>query len=632
MDTVLLSEQRGMKDGKKMLMDLVHYRTYAKTKTNGKREAREETITRVKDMHQWRFPELHDEIEDAFKEVYKGKVVPSMRSLQFSGPPLLKSHARCFNCSYSPLTTWKDFADLFWLSMNGVGVGYSIQKEHINQLPTIRLSDIETFVIEDSKEGWSDSIIALLENPLVRFDYTLVRPKGAKISSGGVSSGPGILLEAHQKIRKILLEHIGVKLCPINCFDIMCFILNAVVVGGVRRSASIALFSDDDELMLNSKFGDWWEDNPQRARANISAVIDRKDKSLKDKIEYVTRKCFESNSGEPGIFLSNDCLNYGGNPCLEISLRNKGLCNLTEINATKCFSEEDFFNAVYSATIIGTLQASYTDFKYIHPDWKKNAEEDALLGVSITGQAQAWPFLTDKLLKEGAELAKEVNRDWAEKIYIYPAARITTTKPSGTTSAWWGTTSGIHAAHSEYYLRRVRVDKKDEFGKYLLTHYRLNEANSNEFLEKDHFSDENIIVAMPIKMNNAIFRGNENSISLLERAKHIFNNWIKPGHTSGPNTHNVSLTVSYKPNEQEEIIKWMCDNSDSWAGISLLPYDGGTYIQAPFEEISELEYYEWVDNKLPSEIDFGSITFGEEDIEAKLGELACVGANGCEII
>lgn len=617
-------------DGRKILQDLVHYRTYAATLPSGKKEDKTQVIDRVKNMHIEKFPELKEDIELAFKEVYEGLVVPSMRTMQFAGKAMARSNARCYNCAYAALTEWKDFGDLFWLMMNGVGTGYSVQYQHIKTLPIIETGQEKTFLIFDTKEGWADAIITLLKNPKVKFIYSMLRPKGAPLSTGGVSGGPELFEEALEKIRIVLNNAIGRHLTSVECFDIMCFMADAVVAGGVRRTATIALFDKDDDGMLNAKSGEWYINNPQRARANISAILERDDAEFEMNLRHILKMCFEGGSGEPGIALTNNSKEYGFNPCLEISIKHRGLCNLTEINVSNIENVYDFYRAAGSASAIGTLQASYTNFNYLHPDWKKNAEEEALLGVSLTGQAQNWALLIPEVLSHGALIVEETNKLWSDLLGINPAARCTTTKPSGSTSAWWGTTSGIHAAHSDYYLRRVRVDRKDSFGKFLINEYGENESGTDSFIETDAMSPENIIVTMPIKMEGSITRSSESSISLMDRAKHIYNNWIKPGHKKGPNTHNVSLTVSYKTEEQEEIIEWMIKNKNSWSGISLLPYDGAHYIQAPFEEINEESFNLWR-NIIPKKIDFSQINFSQM-VDKRINDLSCVGPNGCEVI
>ncbi len=512
--------------------------------------------------------------------------------------------------------------------MNGVGTGYSVQSHHVEQLPVISNGNSGIVTLPDTKEGWADGLYYLLTNRKVKFDLSKIRPKGSAISTGGTASGPEPLAAAYENIRSVLDGAVGRQLTPLEAFDIMCYVADVVVVGGVRRAATIALFDKDDTEMLTAKSGAWWMENPQRARANISAVVDRNKAEHKETISAILEQTFSNGTGEPGIFLTND-IDMGSNPCMEVALRDHGFCNLTEINAEACKTREEFLNAVESATTIGTLQASYTNFTYLQPEWRKNAEEDALLGVSITGQAANWNLLDEDTLRAGANLSKNVNERIAEKIEINPAARITTTKPSGSTSSWWGTTSGIHAAHAPFYLRRIRVDRKDAFGQYLIETFGESSPNSGSFIELDEFSKENIIVTIPMQMKNAILREEESAIELMERAKHIYRNWIENGHVRGENTHNVSLTVSYKPEEMEAVKAWMVENSDAWTGISLLPYDGGSYTQTPFEEISEFEYHQWL-RKIPTSVDFGAINYGGTSDE-RLGEIACAGG-ACEIV
>lgn len=909
-------------------------------------------------MHQEEFPSHSEDIEKAFDLVHQGFLVPSMRFMQFAGQAIQRSNARGYNCSYTALETFKDFSDLFWLLMNGCGTGYSVQKYHVDQLPTIKAGYKFTFVIPDNKEGWADSLIYLLQNPSTVFNYSKIRPKGALISSGGTASGPESLEEMIENVRRVLLKADGRKLTSFECFDIMCLVAQCVVVGGVRRAATIALFDFEDEEMFNAKSGEWWKQHPEFGRANISVILDRNHPNFQERLRYSLQKTFDSGCGEPGITLKNAPLTGGFNPCAEISLLNrqhcvsgdtplitrdgivdiqdaigkeieiwngrkwssvtplqtgtnqkivrvafgdgshldcteehrfsvknrfqnefsevmakdlmkfgnytiqmqpfememdKGIsitnpytlgaivgdgcvhtqkdgykrvfidlygekdfsmpvegkrgvitskknvnlssvrvncrdsvdislaedlkynnqslrqlfswnkesilqflagwidadgseiktggirlyisnesrasiiqllltkagirsslclcspkgfqtnkgerkedlfylqitdcslipchrvdtsrghkskakgkyvtvrsveelpglhdvycfeekethqavfgnvltyqCNLTEINVAACNSEAEFFKAAEAAALIGTLQASYTDFDYIHPDWKKNCDDEALLGVSITAQAEGWELLSSPgVLKKAASIVRETNETWAKKIGIKPAARLTTTKPSGNTSAWLGTTSGIHAAHSDFYLRRLRVDRKDAFGIYLIARYGENEAQSGSFIESDAFDPESIVVSVPINKKGAITRNQETPIDLLNRMKFIRENWIAPGHVYGDDTHNVSLTLNYKLGEEQELTEWMIDNAEYWAGISLLPYDGGTYIQTPFEEITEQEYYEWLE-KTPSEIDFSSVRFSSTH-DSRLGEVACGGKDACEI-
>jgi ribonucleoside-triphosphate reductase (thioredoxin) len=613
-----------------LLRDLVHYRTYATTLEGGHRETRAEVINRVKTMHQDRFGAHTDAIEKAFAFVHAEQVVPSMRTMQFAGEAMLRSHARGYNCAFTTLTSWRDFADVFWLLMNGVGAGFSVQSQHVSQLPAVSAgTDAKTYTIPDNKEGWADSIFWLLSNPAVRFVYSSIRERGSSLSTGGTASGPESLRVMHENIRALLRRAIGRKLTPIEAHDVMCLMADVVVVGGVRRAALISLFDRHDEKMMAAKLGTWWETHPYRARANNSAVILRTASTFSDDLRDVLGACFSSQCGEPGISLTNDP-DYGFNPCHEISLRNGQLCNLSEVNAASCASPQEFYAAVESAAIIGTLQASYTDFPYLQPKWRENCERDALLGVSITGQAQVWPLLCQPgILRTAAHIAVETNRLWAKRLGIRPAARVTTTKPSGTTSAWLGTTSGIHAAHAEFFLRRVRVDRNDEFGRYFTNHFGVGDANSGSFIENDAFSPENVVITVPMRMTGSIRRNQESATALMDRAKHVYSNWILPGHVEGPNTHNVSLTVPYLPEEENEVLDWMRRNRDSWSGISLLPYNGGTYQQAPFEEITA-EEFELRSISTPK-VDFAGLRFAERAPDTEvIREMACAGG-ACEV-
>ena len=429
---------------KEFLSNLVHYRSYAKYLPDQlRRETKVETIVRNADMHCRKFPHLHLEITEAYKEVAEGRVVPSMRSFQFAGEAIERRANRMFNCAFLNITEFKDFADIFYMSMSGCGVGYSVRKRHISQLPAIKDGWVDVpFKVEDSAEGWCDSLMKLLENPFQQFDYSGIRAAGTPLSTGGTASGPKALIHMEAEVRHILRKAIGRQLTSFECHRIACMIADCVVVGGVRRGALIVLFDYDDHEMLHCKAGNWWEKYPELARSNNSAVVRKDDPEFVLKASNVIDACFDGGQAEPALILTNDD-DYGVNPCAEISIKSRGVCNLTEINIARCFSLEEFLSAVKAATIIGTLQASYTDFKYVHPDWKKNAEEEALLGVSITGQAENQAMMSEENLSKGAAYAIEVNKEWAAKLGIRPARRITTTKPSGTSSSWLGTTAGI---------------------------------------------------------------------------------------------------------------------------------------------------------------------------------------------
>jgi ribonucleoside-diphosphate reductase alpha chain len=607
---------------KEFLSQLTHFRTYAKyLPEEQRREGIAETITRNMSMHVKKFPQLEEEIVLAYDSVFKKLCVPSMRSFQFAGEAIEKRNNRMFNCSAIAITSFRDIADLFYMSMSGCGVGYSVKNIHIQNLNKIKEGFVcKPFVINDSAEGWCDSLLALFENPDQQFDYTEIRSSGTPLSTGGQASGPKALIHMHASIRWILRKCVGRKLTSFEVHRICCLVADCVVVGGVRRSALIAIFDYDDIEMLNCKAGKWWEKYPELARANNSACLAKDDPDFKEKAELVINACFEGGQAEPGLSWSNDP-NYLWNPCHEISLKSRGVCNLTEVNVAKCFSREQFFKAIESATIIGTLQATYTDFKYVQAEWKKNAEEEALLGVSITGQAENIAILTEENLREGARIAVETNKIWAKKLGINPAKRITTTKPSGTTSSWLGTTAGIHAGHEIRYLRRVRLARETSLGKALL-------KNFGEFCIDDPTSSSDMIISVPVRMyDNVLLRSQETALQCLERMKKLYTNWIVPGHIEGPNTHNISLTINYREHEKESIKEWMINNKDFYYGISLIPFDGGDYSYLPYSQAIHPEVFEILEkgfNKCASEFDFNSIREKKDHTDFK-AEAACAG-------
>lgn len=616
--------------GSRLLSDLVFVRTYSETLANGRKEKVEQTINRTREMHAEKFPEYAEEIRAAFESVHDRRVVPSMRSMQFAGYAISRSNVRIYNCAYTPIESFKDFADAAFISMNGAGIGFSVQHRHVSKLPEITLDGQDLLcLVPDTKEGWADSILLLLQNPMMSFDYSQIRAKGSPLSTGGTASGPESLQLLHELIRKILMFAVGRQLRPIEVHDIMCHIGDLVFCGGVRRTALISLFDVDDQDMLTCKHGEWWKDNPQRARANNSAVIHRDDPMVELRMRYVMEMCFASNAGEPGIFMTND-YDWGANPCVEIALRARQFCNLTEINLSQCDTPAKFFKAAEVAAIIGTLQATYTDFSYIDPRWKQNCEEEALLGVSITGQAEAVDWLTEDMLEEGARIMLRVNAEWAKRLGIKPAARIGCTKPSGSTSAWLGTTSGVHAAHDNYYLRRVRVDKEANapIVKYLTDIFGLSEPMTEGVVERDAYSNDVVVVTVPICKRHAVKRHEESAIQLMERAKRVYDHWIVPSHRAGANYHNVSLTVNYKPEEKQNVMDWIVANRSSFTGVSLLPFDGSSYIQMPFESITEDKFWQWA-YRYPRGIDLFALDYsGTRD--ARKGEAACAGG-ACEI-
>jgi ribonucleoside-diphosphate reductase alpha chain len=577
-------------------------------------------------MHQTKFPQLKDEIEEAYKLVYDKKVLPSMRSLQFAGKPIELNNARIFNCSFLPLDDWRSFSEIMFLLLSGCGVGYSVQTHHIEQLPEIKVpTKQKRYLIGDSIEGWADAVRMLCKAyftgaPLPLFDYRDIRAKGAQlITVGGKAPGPEPLKECLFNLQKVFeRKQNGDKLTSLDAHDMACHIADAVLSGGIRRAALISLFNLDDEDMLTCKFGAWWEQNPQRGRANNSAVVMRH-KIDEEEFFKLWKKIELSGSGEPGIYFSND-KDWGTNPCCEIALRSYQFCNLCEVNVSNVESQEDLNERVRVGAFIGTLQAAYTDFHYLRDIWRKTTEKDALLGVGMTGIGSGAILAYD--LKKAADLAKAENARVAEIIGVNKAARVTTVKPSGTSSLVLGTSSGIHAWHNDFYIRRIRVGKNEAIYNYLA-------INHPELVEDDFFKPTiQAVISVPQKAPAGSILRTENVIDMLERTKRFNIQWVKKGHRKGANTNNVSATVSINENEWEQVGNWMWENKDTFNGLSVLPYFGGSYTQAPFEDITEEQFNEMAQHL--HNIDLSKIVEFTDDT-ALMDQAACAGG-ACEIV
>ena len=610
-----------------ILSEITTYMKYSKFRPElNRRETWEELVTRNKEMHQNKFPQLKNEIEEAYKLVYDKKVLPSMRSLQFAGKPIELNNARIFNCSFLPIDDWRSFSEIMFLLLSGCGVGYSVQKHHIEQLPEIKIPiKTKRYLVGDSIEGWADAVRMLCKAyftgaPLPLFDFRDIRPKGAQlITVGGKAPGPEPLKECLFNLQKVFdRKKNGEKITPLEAHDMACHIADAVLSGGIRRAALISLFNLDDEEMLTCKFGNWWEENPQRGRANNSAVVIRH-KIDEEEFFKLWKKIELSNSGEPGIYFSND-KDWGTNPCCEIALRSYQFCNLCEVNVSNIESQEDLNERVRVGAFIGTLQAAYTDFHYLRDVWRKTTEKDALLGVGMTGIGSGTILAYD--LKKAADLAKEENARVAELIGVNKAARVTTVKPSGTSSLVLGTASGIHAWHNDFYIRRIRVGKNEAIYSYLA-------ANHPELVEDDFFKPTiQAVISVPQRAPQGSILRNENVIDMLERVKRFNTQWVKKGHRRGANTNNVSATVSINEGEWEQVGQWMWDNKDTFNGLSVLPYFGGTYTQAPFEDITEEQFNEMAQHL--HSIDLSKVVeFSDET--ALMDQAACAGG-ACEIV
>tara|TARA_Y100000593_G_scaffold95018_1_gene198349 strand:+ start:6046 stop:7905 length:1860 start_codon:yes stop_codon:yes gene_type:complete len=617
-----------MNTANKILSDITVHMKYARfLPDKNRRETWEELVTRNKQMHLKKFPNLAFEIEEAYKFVYDKKILPSMRSMQFAGKPIEISPNRIFNCAYCPIDDYRVFGEIMFLLLGGTGVGFSVQRHHVEKLPSILKPNrrrTRRFLIGDSIEGWSDAVTALIKSYFkgtssLRFDYSDIRAKGERlVTSGGKAPGPQPLKECLVKVEGILDEkENGERLTSIEVHDIVCHVADAVLAGGIRRAALISLFSIDDEDMLAAKSGNWWEINPQRGRANNSAVIMRH-RIDKQRFMNIWERIKASGCGEPGIYLTND-KEYGCNPCCEIALRPYQFCNLTEVNVNDVNSQEEYEERVRAASLIGTLQASYTDFHYLRPVWQRNTEKDYLIGVSMTGIASGNIFGLN--IKSASKAVVEENARIAKIIGIKPAARCTTTKPAGTTSLVLGTSSGIHAWHSDFYIRRLRVGKNEAIYNYLSTKHP-------ELVEDEYFRPhDTAVISVPQKAPDTAITRSETALNLLERVKEVHINWVKPGHRSGQNTNNVSATITVKDHEWEEVGEWMWANRRHYNGLSILPHDGGTYRQAPFQEFTEQEYEEMLKHLI--DIDLTQV-FEIEDETDLTGEVACAGG-ACEL-
>jgi len=622
-----IKTQINMDLGLEALSSITVFSKYAKYLPKLKRrETWDEIVDRYQEMMINKYPKLEEAIVESAKFIRDKKVLPSMRAMQFAGLALEVNNARGYNCAYLPVDSLYSFSETMFLLLGGSGVGFSVQKHHVEQLPIIIKQEtykMRNYLIEDSIMGWADSIKMLMKfyfegGPKPKFDFRAIRHKGARlVTAGGKAPGPEPL--------KICISHIdavmerkenGQKLSPLEAHDIMCHIANSVLAGGIRRSAMISLFSHDDEEMITCKYGDWWETNEQRGRSNNSAVLER-GQIGEEEFKSLWKRIEASGSGEPGIYWTNN-KDWGTNPCCEIGLRPFQFCNLCEVNVSDVEDQEDLNNRVAVASFFGTLQAGFVDFHYLRPIWQKTTAKDALLGIGMTGIGSG------EVLKYNLELvantAKTVNQDISAIIGTNEAARITCIKPSGTTSLVLGTASGIHAWHAPYYLRTMRFNKSEDLAMYL-------EINHPELCEDDVLRPKDTLcVRIPVKAPEGSILRTESPLNTLERVKKFATEWILPGHINGDNTHNVSATISIT-DEWEVIGQWMWDNREVYNGLSVLPYFGGSYKQAPFEDITKEQYEEKIISL--QSVDLTKVT--ELDDSVDFGQVAACAGGACEI-
>ena len=623
-----------------------------------RRETWEEIVNRYQNMMIKKYPTLEDAIMSSGAMIKEKKVLPSMRALQFAGPAAEVNNSRIYNCCFLPIDSLHSFSETMFLLLGGTGVGYSVQKHHVEQLPAItKPGKGRNYLIEDSIMGWADAVKVLMKAYLEggfmpKFDFRSIRQKGARlITAGGKAPGPEPLKICLSHVQAILdRKQEGEHLTPLECHDMLCHIANSVLAGGIRRSAMIALFSHDDEEMVTCKYGEWYMLNEQRGRANNSAVLER-GVIGEEEFNALWKRIEASGSGEPGIYWTNN-KDWGTNPCCEIALRPYQFCNLCEVNVSDVTSQDDLNERVAVAAFFGTLQAGFSNFHYLRPIWAKTTQKDALLGIGMTGIGSG--EILKYNLDIAAHVAKVMNSMISAVIGTNEAARITCIKPSGTTSLVLGTASGIHAWHAPYYLRTMRFNKNEDMAAYLM-------VNHPELCEDDVLRPtDTVCVRIPVKApEGSIFR-TETAIDTLERVKKFSLEWIKPGHINGDNTHNVSATISIDSNkyylsdfgpdngyqffkegplttsekidcaettEWEAVGAWMWKNREVYNGLSVLPFFGGSYQQAPFEDITEEEYNKRITSL--TSIDLSKVTEVDDNVE--FTQTASCAGGACEI-
>ena len=632
--------------GTRLLSDVTFYRNYPNTKYDGKKETFTECVTRSLEMHLTKYCDLSSTkfIRDAFESVYKGSVFPSMRGFQFAGWPIFRDTMRLYNCAYMPIRRLKDFADFAWILMCGSGLGFSVRYEDISQLPIIELKNGKVVhKIADTKEGWGDAFLALMENPLSVFDTSAIRKAGALVATGGTASGPEVLVDALEKIRKILFKTAREfrQLTSGEVHHICCIIASAIVSGGVRRSATISIFDFDDEEMLSIKTPETLTRCPYLACANNSQAIYRKDPDFDAKLRIAARRNLESLMGE-NAFIIFDEHGYGANPCAEIILRPYQTCNLSEVIISELNTPEEFYKAVYDATVIATIQSGYNEFKYIAPEWTETAQKYPLVGVSLNGCADGVSWLTDEVARIGAQISVETNKIIALKIGIEPAERCTTIKPSGSSSkVKGGIPPGIHSHHSPFWLQRIKLDVISPIVKLLTETYNIaieKIGTPNLLIEADAYNPNSCYIVIPCKAKlGSIIKGStpypgyisEDPIQFLERIKLFYNGWIKPGNNGSPVNNNISATVEHGPEEIEDIIEWLANNKDSFTALSFFKRCNTVYNHLPMTTCTEEVYNEYTRLYDAIEAKHGmfDITLAQwkETDDRRKHELACLG-------
>jgi len=616
-----------------IMSDVIVFDKYARYRPDlGRRETWDEICDRVEGMHIGKFPDLKSDIVEAFKFVRNKTILPAMRSLQFAGPAIIKGNQRMYNCSYMLIDSIDAFSEAMFLLLSGCGVGYSVQLKDVAKLPPLMgpNSDTIKYVVHDDIIGWAEAIRALFNSytkhkPRIDYDFSDIRPKGTPLkTSGGKAPGPQPLSDALHAIRSILdmaIEERGAncRIKTIEAHDILCHIATAVLSGGIRRASCIAIFSQEDDDMMYCKSGNWWELNPQRQMANNSVAMHRK-RTTEKQFKRLWDRVSSLKAGDPGFMWTNDdSMDMGYNPCFEASLRPNTFCNLVTINASKITNQYVYNVASSMASLISTIQASYTDFHYLRPVWKRNTEDDGLIGVSITGVANEAFLALDHT--EAANHVVSTNEATSALIGINKAKRCTLIKPEGTSSLVCKTSSGIHAWYSEYYIRRITLQKGSNLYKYLK---KVVPKLVEDSVRSPHLS---AFLTIPVKAPDGAIISSEPALDLLERSIKFHKEWIANGHIEGVNQNNVSITCELKDDEWDIAGEWMWKNRHSYSGIAIIPKMTTEYPQLIFEAISKDRYEEMICHV--KSIDITKVTEDVDTTSVK-DTVACAGG-ACEI-
>lgn len=603
-----------------------------------RRENWGETVDRLVKYYEKQIGEDTFALDEVATAIYNLEVMPSMRALMTAGPALDRCHVPAYNCAYLPVDSLRSFDEAMYILMCGTGVGYSVESKYVEQLPRIaeHLEPTDTtVVVGDSKEGWArafrELISLLVGGRIPKWDVSRVRAAGARLRTfGGRASGPGPLEDLFEFTVRLFTSAAGRRLSTLECHDLMCKVADIVVVGGVRRSAMISLFDCTDDRMSTSKSGAWWEAAGHRRLANNSAVYENR----RPDIGFFMKKwkeLYDSKSGEPGFFSRYACqaiagrngrrdsgFDFGTNPCSEIILRPFQFCNLTEIVVRSQDTYESLARKARVAAILGTIQSTFTDFKYLRKIWQDTCNEERLLGVSLTGVCDNLELLGDpSVLERLRQVVIETNAEWADRLGINPSAATTCVKPSGTVSQLVNSASGLHTRHSEYYLRTIRADNKDPCTEFLKA--------QGVYWEPDVMApDSTSVFYFPIKSpEGATVRSDQTALDALELWKHLQDNWCE---------HKPSATINVKEEEWMDVGSWVYANFDVLSGVSFLPYDGGSYKQAPYQELTREEYEAFLEAHPQPTIDWSLLpNYEMEDHTTASQELACTGGV-CEIV